>query len=55
MRGKYNSKNDGYIKNQKIKLNEARKIILIKIAFVIVPLVFLIVFSWFVFGGSIPP
>ena len=55
MLGKYNSKNDGYIKNQNIKLNEARKIILIKIAVIIVPLVLLMVFSWFVFGGSTPP
>ena len=55
MLGNYNSKNDGYIKNQNIKLNEARKIILIKIAVIIVPLVFLIAFLWFVFGGSTSP
>ena len=52
MLGKYNSKNDGYIKNQNIKLNEARKIILMKIAFVVVPLVLLNTFIWCVCARS---
>ncbi len=55
MLGKYNSKNDGYIKNQNIKLNEARKIILMKIAFVVVPLVLLNTFIWCVCARSTPP